>query len=151
MSQFLITSVYPLSICLYTFYCICIHLLTINGLPWWLNSKESACSAGASGDESSIRESGRSPLRGYGNPPQYSCLENPMDRGAWQATVHRVAKSGTWLKQLSMHACIGNIYITTFFWFCFSGEPKFSLQSKRNSNVKSRNISENSVILTFFF
>ena len=84
-------------------------------------------------------------------PLQCSCLENPRDRGAWWATIHRVAKSGTWLKQLSMHACIGNIYITTCFWFCFSEEPKFSLQSKRNSNIKSRNISENSVILTFFF
>ena len=39
--------------------------------------------------------SGRSPGGGNGNPLQYSCLENPMDRGAWWATVHRVAKSGT--------------------------------------------------------
>ena len=38
---------------------------------------------------------GRSPGGGHGNPLQYSCLENPMDRGAWQATVHTVAKSGT--------------------------------------------------------
>ena len=38
---------------------------------------------------------------GHGNPLQYSCLENPMDRGAWQATVHRVEKSHSWLKQLS--------------------------------------------------
>ena len=48
--------------------------------------------------------SGRSPGEGIGNPLQYSCLENPMDRGAWQATVHRVAKSWTQLKQLSTHA-----------------------------------------------
>ena len=47
--------------------------------------------------------SGRSPRRGNGNPLQYSCLENPVDRGAWWATVHRVAKSRTRLKQLSMH------------------------------------------------
>ena len=45
---------------------------------------------------------GRSPGGEHGNPLQYSCLENPMDRGAWQAIVHRVAKSWTWLKQLSM-------------------------------------------------
>ena len=45
--------------------------------------------------------SGRSPGGGPGNPPQYSRLENPMDRGAWWATVHRVTKSQTWLKQLS--------------------------------------------------
>ena len=47
---------------------------------------------------------GRSPGRGHGNPLQYSCLENPMDRGAWWATVHRVAKNQTWLKWLNAHA-----------------------------------------------
>ena len=44
---------------------------------------------------------------GNGNPLQYSCLENSMDRGAWWAAVHGVAQSGTRLKQFSMHACIG--------------------------------------------
>ena len=48
--------------------------------------------------------SGRSPGGGHGNPLQYSCLQNPMDREAWQATVHRVEKSWTQLKQLSTHA-----------------------------------------------
>ena len=48
---------------------------------------------------------GRSPGKGNGNPLQCSCLENPTNRGAWRATVHRVAKSWTPLKQLSMHAC----------------------------------------------
>ena len=47
------------------------------------------------GDPGSIPESGRSPGEGNGNPLQYSCLENPMDGGAWQATVHGVAKSRT--------------------------------------------------------
>ena len=42
-----------------------------------------------------------------GNPPQYSCLENPVDRGACRAAVHGVAQSRTRLKRLSMHACIG--------------------------------------------
>ena len=46
---------------------------------------------------------GRSPGKGHGNPLQYSCLENPMDRGAWQATVPGVAKSQTRLKWLSSH------------------------------------------------
>ena len=46
---------------------------------------------------------GRSPGRGHGNPLQYFCLEDPMDRGAWQATVHRGAKSQTQLKQLRTH------------------------------------------------
>jgi len=45
------------------------------------------------GDVDSNPRLGRSPGGGHGNPLQYSCLENPMDRGAWQATVHRVAKS----------------------------------------------------------
>ena len=50
-----------------------------------------------------IPELGRSPRGGHGNPLQYSCLENPMDRGAWRATVHRVTKSWTQLKQLSTY------------------------------------------------
>ena len=49
-------------------------------------------------DMSSTPGLGRSPGEGYGNPLQYSCQENPMDRGAWRATVHRVTKSGTRLK-----------------------------------------------------
>ena len=44
---------------------------------------------------------------GNGNPLQYSCLENPVDRGAWWAAVHRVTQSRTWLKWISLHACIG--------------------------------------------
>ena len=59
--------------------------------------------AGDSGDTGSIPGPGRSPGGGNGNPFQYSCLGNPMDRGAWQTTVYRAAKSQTWL---SMHACI---------------------------------------------
>ena len=54
-----------------------------------------------------ILELGRFPGGGHGNPLQYSCLENPMDRRAWQATVHKVKKSRSWLKQLSMHAPLG--------------------------------------------
>ena len=47
------------------------------------------------GDAGSIPELGRSPGKGHGNPLQYSCLENPMDRGAWQATVHHMENSRT--------------------------------------------------------
>ena len=54
-------------------------------------------------DLGSIPGSGRFPGGGHGNPLQYSCLENPMDGGLWQATVQRVTKSRTWLKQLSTH------------------------------------------------
>ena len=52
----------------------------------------------------SIPGSGRSPGEGHGSPLQYSCLENPRDRGGWTATVHGVAQSQTRLKRLSMHA-----------------------------------------------
>ena len=50
------------------------------------------------GDSGSIPGSGRSPGEGNGNPVQYSCLENPMDRGTWRATVHRVTKRQILLK-----------------------------------------------------
>ena len=51
-------------------------------------------------DAGSIPGLGRSPGGGHGNPLQYSCLENPMDRGAWKASAHRVTQSRTWLKWL---------------------------------------------------
>ena len=57
------------------------------------------------GDLGSIPGSGRSPRGGNGNPLQYSCLENPMDREAWRVTVQWVAQIWTRLKQLNMHAC----------------------------------------------
>ena len=56
--------------------------------------KVKACAYNA-GDQGSIPGSGRSLWGGHGNPLQYSCLENPMDRGAWQATVHGVAELDT--------------------------------------------------------
>ena len=66
----------------------------VYGLPWRLSGKEPLCNVG---DAGLIPELGRSPGEGNGNPLQYSCLGNPMDRGAWQATVHGVTKSWTWL------------------------------------------------------
>ena len=71
------------------------------GFPGSSNGKESACSAG---DPCLIPGSGRSPREGHGNPLQYSCLENHMDRGAWRATPHGVAKSLTWLSDLHTHS-----------------------------------------------
>ena len=64
------------------------------GLPWWLSGKESTCNAGdVAGAVGLIPGSGRSPGGGKWQPLQYYCLENPMDGGAWTATVHRVTKS----------------------------------------------------------
>ena len=63
-----------------------------SGIPRWLSGKESACQWRR---YSSVPGWGRSPGEGNGNPLQHSCLENPMDRGAWWTTVHRVAKSQT--------------------------------------------------------
>ena len=57
--------------------------------------KDPVCQCRRLRDVGSISGSERSPGGGHGNPLQYSCLENPMDRGAWQATVHGVAKSWT--------------------------------------------------------
>jgi len=68
--------------------------------------KNPPATAGDIRDMSSIPGSQRSPGGGHSNPFQYSYLENPMDRGAWQATVHRVTKSRTQLKQLRMHTHI---------------------------------------------
>ena len=56
-------------------------------------------------DVGSVPGSGRSPGGGHGNPLQYSCLENPMDKGAWWATVHRVAKSRTRLSRHILSVC----------------------------------------------
>ena len=67
------------------------------GFPDGSGSKESACNSEDTEDASSISGSGRFPEGGHGNPLQYSCLENSMDKGAWQATVHGVANSLTLL------------------------------------------------------
>ena len=66
-------------------------------LPQWLSRKESDCSAEDTGDPGLISGLGRYPGEGNGNPLQYSCLENPVDGGAWWATVHGVTKSQTQL------------------------------------------------------
>ena len=68
------------------------------GFPGGSEVKASACSAG---DLGSIPGSGRSPGEGNGNPLWYPCLENPMDGGAWQATVHGVATSRTQLSDFT--------------------------------------------------
>ena len=63
-----------------------LHVLVVKNPP---------ANAGDVRDTGSIHGSGRSPGEGFGNPFQYACLENPMDRGAWWVIVHRVTKSWT--------------------------------------------------------
>ena len=83
---------------------ICGAIGTYKGFPGGL-SKESTCNSGATGDVGLIPGSGRSPGGGHGNPLQYSCLETPMDRGAWRAAVHTVrSQSWTQLWWLSSQA-----------------------------------------------
>ena len=71
-------------------------------------------------DSCSIPGSGRPPGGGHGNPLQYSCLENPMGRGAWRAPVHGVAKSRSQLKRLSIYA------------HCFKQQNIFFFLNERN-------------------
>ena len=73
--------------------------LYCRGFPGGLKGKASAHNAG---DPGSIPELGRSPGEGNGNPLQYSCLENHMDGGAWEAAVHGVAKSWTRLSDFTL-------------------------------------------------
>ena len=76
------------------------------GLPRWLQRQKTCLPVQEDvRDMGSIPGWGRSPGGGHGNPLQYSCLENAIDRGSWQGTIHRVAKSQIRLKQFSMHTC----------------------------------------------
>ena len=70
------------------------------GFPGGSDGEEPACNAG---DLGSTPGSGRSPGGGHGNPLQYSCLENPMDREAWWPTVYEAAKSQTQLSDYNTH------------------------------------------------
>ena len=85
--------------------------LVFTGFPGGSDGKESACKAG---DLGSIPRLGRSHGRGHGNPLQYSCLENPVDRGAWRVTVHGVAKSQTWLSNLAHRQHTHNRFIFVY-------------------------------------
>ena len=83
-------------VCISNSQVVMLHLVLskTEGFPGDSDSNESACSAGNPG---LISELGRSSGERNGNPFQYCCLENSMDRGAWQATVHSITKSQTWL------------------------------------------------------
>ena len=92
--------------------------------------KNPPATAGDVRDVDLILGSGRSPREGHGNPLQYSYLENPMNRGAWRATVHGVTQSWTQLKQLSTHVRIATsrIVVVMFPPF-FSKELKTGKQA----------------------
>ena len=79
-----------------------------------LKKKKKSANSGESRDAGSIQGSGRTPGAGKGKPLQYSCLENPMEGGAWQATVHRVAESQT---RLSTHILHRSVYWVQSFSF----------------------------------
>ena len=70
-------------------------------IPGGTSGKEPVCQCRRHKRRGSIPDLGRSPGEGRGNPLQYSCLQNPMDRGTWWATVYRTSKSQAWLKPLS--------------------------------------------------
>ena len=91
-------------VCVYYYYRLCHRM----GFPCGSEGKETACNVG---DESSIPGLGTSPGEENGKPLQYSCLENPMDRGACLATTHRVAKESDMTQQLHSltHAIIYRI------------------------------------------
>ena len=87
----------------------------------FLGGSEVKASAYNAGDLGSIPGSGRSPGEGIGNPLQYSCLENPMDVGAWWATVHGVAKSQTRLNDCtSLHSFSSVRWYLTVVLICIS-------------------------------
>ena len=76
-----------------------------------LGVKNLSVNAGDIRDTGSIPGLGRSPGGGHGNPLQYSCLENPMDRGAWRATVHRMPESRD-LAHIHMHLQDNNLFLS---------------------------------------
>ena len=82
-------------------------------LPRWLSEIRCQCRRHRDAwDTGSIPGSERSPGGGHDNPLQYSCLENPMERGAWHATVHRAAKNQSQLKQLSTSRAVLGVHIS---------------------------------------
>ena len=85
------------------------------GFPGGTSGKEPTCQCRRLRGAGFIPGSGRSSGEGHGNPLQYSCLENSVDREAWRAIVHRVAKSRTWLRWLSTHA---DTFILSFLGSC---------------------------------
>ena len=85
------------------------------GLPRWLSGEKSTCQCRRCRFDPWVV--GSFPGGGNGNPLRYPCLENPVDRGAWRATVHGVAKSRTWLKRPSTQLYVNMYSFSDFFPF----------------------------------
>ena len=113
-SQLLLQCSVPLNVSL-----IRLRLSRAWGLPRWLSRKESSSQCRTTGDVGSIPGSGRWPGVENGNPLQYSCLENPMDRGTWQVTVHEVTNE-IQLKWLSL-------WLGWVIWLCKKKKKKKNL------------------------
>ena len=90
-------------------------------------------------DEGSIPGPGRSPRGGHSNPLQYFCLENPMDRGVWWATVHRVTKSWTWLKRLSTMLTYNSAGVSLFLIYLPSVTTYSVYDTVQNNKEATRN------------
>ena len=88
-----------------------------SGFPGGTSGKEPSCQFRRHRDMDSIPGWGRSPGGEHGNPLQYSCLENPMDRGAWQAMVHRVTKTQTRLSMLTHWELGASLQACPHIWF----------------------------------
>ena len=111
---------------------VCIYKKCLYIYTCFPGGSEVKASAYNAGDLGSIPELGRSSGEGNGNSLQYSCLENPMDGGAWWTTVHGVAKSWTRLSNLTLtiyiyiyiyrytHTCIHIIYKKTYNFICYT-------------------------------
>ena len=97
-----------------------------------LEVKNPLANTGKLGDAGSIPGSGRSPGERNGNPLQFSCLENLMDRGVWQATVHGVTKGQTRLTRLNIHAMNGHNYEV---WKALSKQEMASASSRQGSHI----------------
>ena len=115
MSEDVFTDIYlSVHMCLHTCVCMCVLCVCVCLCVGFLGGSEVKPSACSARDLGSILGLGRSPGEENGNPLQYSCLENPMDEGAWWATVHGVRKSRTRLSDLT-HSLI-YVYICVYIY-----------------------------------
>ena len=105
--------------------CLSHHYNSIRGFPGSSVVKNLPANAGEAGDMSLSPRLGRSHGEGNGNPLQYFCLENSIDRGAWRATVHGVEKNWTWLSDF-------------YYYLLLTIKAQFSLSTNYFSNYKAQ-------------